>query len=89
MQGALIQRERTEGGRNNALSAGGQCLSPLVGGDHWSSPASYGARPGGSVQVRGHVTGRAPLCLPTCGVGHAWTLGLVHRLVTLSKLLLQ
>ena len=37
--------------RNDALSTGGQCLAPRVGGDHWSSPDRDGTRLGGQCAI--------------------------------------
>jgi len=45
------------GGRNEVLSAGGQCLAPRVGGVDWSSPAGNKGGPGGAVSWRGAEPG--------------------------------
>ena len=74
------------GSRIDTLGAGRRCLAPRVDADSWP------ARDGSQLGVRGRVgachVGRHCVC-PQCGVGHAWTLGLVRRLVALSGLLLR
>jgi len=72
----------------NDMGAGRRWLTPRVGGVRWSGPlAAVRAREDG---VRAGVWGVGQRCVfPQCGVGHAWTLGLVLRLVALSGLLRQ
>jgi hypothetical protein len=65
------------GSRSDVLGAGTRCLAPRVGGGRWSSAARGGAGLGGRRQRVGEWWSGRRSVFPQCGVGHAWTLGLV------------
>ena len=81
VQGTLMRRGRAAG-------VGATPWVPGGGAWHhgWAETVGPPARDGS--QLGGVRAGRRHVC-PRCGVGHAWTLGLVRRLVALSGLLLR
>ena len=74
--------------RSDALGAGRRCLAPRVGGGRWSRAARDRTDLGEGIQRAAGWAGRLSV-FQRCGVGHAWTLGLVRRPVTLSGMLLR
>ena len=76
------------GSRGNDMGAERRCLALRVGGVLWSGPLAVERAREGGVLVGAWGAGRRGVFLQ-CGVGHAWTLGLVLRLVALSGLLLR
>jgi hypothetical protein len=76
-----------DGSRSDDLGAGRRCLAPRVGGGRWKLVARDRAGLGGSQRVGEWWAGRCGV-FPRCGVGHAWTLGLVRRPMALSGMLL-
>ena len=72
------------GSRIDALGARRRCLAQWVVGGRWSATGCAG---GVYERVVTWWAGRHSVFL-RCGVGHAWTLGMVQRQVALSKLLL-
>jgi hypothetical protein len=67
------------GGRNDALSTGGQCLAHLVGGDHWSNPARNGARPQSRTCVDTWSSATSGDSFKTVAPVAVWGLGLLLR----------
>ena len=77
------------GSLGSGVGAGVRCLTQRVGGVCWSAPPLYLLQEcGGSLRVDAWGAGRRGV-FPRCGVGHAWTLGLVRRPVAISGLLLR
>jgi len=74
------------GSLDNGVGAGRRCLAQRVGACVGRVPLAVARTRGGGVRADAWGAGLRGV-LPRCGVGHAWTLGLVRRPVALSGLL--